>query len=465
MTDSNMLSMGDFLELRHPTAEASVLAGMYKSAEVAGEMVKTLEPEFFSSELNSIAFESLRRLFYGIEPIDKQSLLAEMRTVAKERKSKLIITVDMLDFPGDPMRAVKYGVTVARYAWLRQASEHAHWMIKELGSNPDPDELFTAAQERWNVLAPKTAIADGFVYGWDTVNDYEQSLRQRAKDNLDPTKYRYLWPWADWTRRIRYLRPGMVGTLAAADGMGKSAYLEMIAEHWAMLGIPTVLVHLEDNLEYKQDRRMARHAQMTIDALEDSEDLTPEQWASIKEASGRIRDWVGNLHYLHAPGKSMHEILNKLEEKHNEGVCFAVVFDYLDKCQPTKAQIKAYGSNVWERQANDMEQLKTFAERLRIPVMTATQGNKDMQGEGTKTRKAIQGSGQKSQKSQLVIILTRELVEDAKGLKDEDGNLIAKKGEYSPIVNVRVDKQNRGAQLEFEQLYAGRFFTIRDLAR
>lgn len=54
-----------------------------------------------------------------------------------------------------------------------------------------------------------------------------------------------------------------------------------------------------------------------------------------------------------------------------------------------------------------------------MPVMTASQGNKQMQGSGTKTRDIV-GSGAKTQKAQLVAILTCEIVGD-KGLQDGRG--------------------------------------------
>src|SRR5690606_24166958 len=111
-------------------------------------------------------------------------------------------------------------------------------------------------------------------------------------------------------------------------------------------------------------------------------------------------------HYYHAAGKSMSEIVRELESRIAEGVCHAVVFDYLDKVQPTQGQAKLFGANTWERQANDMEALKSFAERNHLPVFTATQGNKNMQSGGVQTRQNIQGSGQKSQKAQLVLILS-----------------------------------------------------------
>jgi thiamine pyrophosphate-dependent acetolactate synthase large subunit-like protein len=109
-----------------------------------------------------------------------------------------------------------------------------------------------------------------------------------------------------------------------------------------------------------------------------------------------------------------------------------------------------------------MEQLKTFAERSRIPVFTATQGNKSMQSGGQQTRQAIQGSGQKSQKAQLVIIVTRDIVGE-QGLRDSSGRELAKAGEYSPVVKLRIDKSNIGRTGDLQQYIIGEYFTIADM--
>jgi hypothetical protein len=168
------------------------------------------------------------------------------------------------------------------------------------------------------------------------------------------------------------------------------------------------------------------------------------------------------LHYYHAAGESMSSIVSELEAKVSEGVCQAVVFDYLDKVSPTRGQAKLYADNSYERQANDMEQLKTFAEKNRLPVFTATQGNKSMQNGGVQTRQAIQGSGQKSQKAQLVVILTRDLVGE-EGLCDSSGHVIAEAGEYSPVAKLRIDKQNRGKTGDLRQFIMGESFSVRDI--
>jgi hypothetical protein len=182
----------------------------------------------------------------------------------------------------------------------------------------------------------------------------------------------------------------------------------------------------------------------------------------VQGADRKIEQWAGRLHYYHAAGASMTEILRELESRVTEGICQAVVFDYLDKVQATRGQAKLFGDNTWERQANDMEALKTFAEKFGLPVFTATQGNKNMLDSGTQTRKNIQGSGQKSQKAQLVIILTRDIVGEG-GMYDDDHELLAHPGEYSPFPKLRVDKQNRGRTGDFRQFYAGQYFVVRDI--
>jgi replicative DNA helicase len=455
--ESNAPTFAEILELTHPTAEATVLAGMMADTETAIELAQSLEPSDFYNERAGVIFQAIRGLLMGIEPLDKPAILAECRQIISERKLKLTVNESHLVFEGDPRRAVSYAQTVKRLAWLRGAAGFASWMIDSLQARPDPDNLFAEAQERWTAIRP-VQQSTSFVYGWDTMKLHDDAIRERAKPESDTLRCN--WPWQTWNQIVRPLRPGMVGIVTAPDGMGKSSALEMVAEHWAMLGIQTVLVHLEDDLEYKLDRRMARHARVPMERIEDG-DFSAAESAAIREAGQRMSKFADRLHYYHAPGKSMVEIIRELETRASEGVCQAVVFDYLDKTQATRAQAKIHGTNTWERQADDMEQLKTFAERNRVPVMTATQGNKSMQNAGTQTRQAIQGSGQKSQKSQLVIVLTRDLVGD-QGLQDKNGNRIAEPGDYSPIVNVRVDKQNRGRTGQFKQIIAGRFFTIRD---
>jgi len=452
------------LELTHPTAESTVLAAMRRgSVDDAIYMADNLQAADFADPRRRVVFQAMVNVLRGTEPLDDSAILAECGQVARDMR--LDVRIDggyLAGLEGDPLRGRAYAATVKRLAWLRSGGEFAYWYIQRLQERPDPEQFFAEAQERLQTLQPP-AKTQRFVYGWDTVSNHRADIAQRVADAKDGKANPFLWPWGSWNAMIRPLRPGMLGLVAAADGVGKSTYLELIAEHWAKGGLHTVYVHLEDSLDYKLDRRLARHARVPLQAIEDGTQ-TEAQQASMDRAQANIDRYLPTLHYFDAAGMSMVEVTQELRARVQEGVCQAVVLDYLDKVQPSRAQAKLYGDQIWERQGNDVEMLKTFAEKCRLPVMTASQGNKAMQGSGTKTRKDIQGSGAKTQKAQMVAILTRDIVGD-KGLQDERGEVLADPGEYSPFIDVRVDKQNRGKTgITIRQFLIGQYFDIRDVA-
>ncbi len=460
---SQNLAPVEVLGLINHDAERSVLAAMRDDSTVAVELVDRLEPHDFYDLRRQVAFEAMSNLLAGADLIDTAAIVAECLSVSEIRGLSIRVTDEDIDSLFVEFDNISLSAnTIRRLSWLRRASEFAFWMVQEVQVRPDPEALFAEAQEQWQHLAPPQSN-NNFIYGWDTIPIHKTIIRKRVEDSEAGLTQPFDWPWASWNRLIRPLRGGFVGILAAADGMGKTAYLEQIAEHWAAAAMHTVYVHLEDAPDYKMDRRLARNARVPIMKIEDGT-LDPFDRDKISAAHEAMAQWAQCLHYYHAAGQNMATIIRELESKVREGVCQAVVFDYLDKVAPTRTQSKLFGDNIWERQGADMEALKTFAEQQGVPVMTATQGNKRMQDAGIQTRQAIQGSGQKSQKSQLVIILNRQIVGND-GLRDSEGELIAGSGEYSPIVTVRVDKQNRGKTGQLQQVLIGQYFSVADMER
>lgn len=461
MSDRHAPQTAELLDLLHPTAEETVLAAMLRDSYTATQLAQDLLPADFHDPRRAVLFEAACAVLRGVEPMDTPTVAAECRRIIRERSLRLTITPEWIDsHTGDVQRAAAYGATLKKLSWLRNVGDFALWLAAELADRPNPDDLFSAAQERWQLLAPAKKQANPFVYGWETVEPYLAELAQRSRRLEAGDEKRLTWPWASWRTLVRPLRAGMVGMLAAPDGVGKSTYLEQIAEHAASVGLNTVLVHLEDELQVKKDRRMSRHALVDNAHIEDGQ-LTADEWRRIEAANQRIAVWGGRLHYLHAPGWTMEEICRELRARAGEGVVDVIILDYIDKCRASRGQLRLYGSDSWQRQADDMEQFKSLCEQLGVAGMTATQGNKTMLDDGRKTRKNIAGSGQKSHKSQLVAILTRETLTSA--MYDNNGELVADAGEPSPIAHIRIDKQNRGKVCEFEQYFVGQFFTVRDL--
>lgn len=456
-------SLVETLGLVNHEAETSILAAMLQSEDLALALLKQVEENNFFDPRRKVVFTAIHRLIMGIEPMNRENILAECKAVAVEldKKNPAKITNEFLDsLRGNVQDAVRSASLVHRLAWLRGAADYAHWLVNSLQMNPDPNELYADAQSRWQILAPEKK--DGAtLYGWDTVKYGKDLAILRKEEAATGKNRRFDWPWDTWNKFVRPGIAGWVGVLAAPDGVGKSTYLEWIAEHWAKKGNKTVLVHLEDNHEYKINRRKARLSRVPLDVIEDGT-TTPEQDWAIEEGERSISEWVANLHYTHLPDASMADVLAELQKLVDEGQCECVVLDYIDKCEADRRQMQLYGKDgQYAREGDNMNRFKNFCEKNKIPGFTATQGNKSMQEQGKiQTRQAIDGSGKKSQRAQLVIILTRDIV-GATGLWD--GNqLIAKEGDYSPIATLRIDKQNRGITTTFHQIFRGECYRIGD---
>jgi replicative DNA helicase len=459
-----MSAVTELLELTHPTAEVTVLTAMHVGdQDEAAYLAETLLATDFADPHHALLFQAMANCLRGPEPMDDRAILTESMRIAKATGQKKGLAQQYLDtFKGEHQRAKAYAETLKRLAHLRVAGDYAYWYIHKLEERPDPEEFYNEAQERLRLLQPP--VQDGrFVYGWDTVETHQAEVTQRRIDTLNGKVNPFLWPWSSWNKVFRPLRPGMVGVIGAAEGVGKSTFLELISEFWASTGLHVVVVHLEDSLDYKLDRRLARWANVPLDHIEDGT-LTPEELTRVEDAQLCIDERLRTLHYFNAAGMSMAEIVAELTRRVSEGVCQCVILDYLNKVQPSRAQVKLFGDQQYARQENDVELLKTAAERLQVPIMTAAQGNKNYQEQGAKARrKDLTGSLAISQKAQFVVLLYREEI-GPEGLYDDDDVLLGGPGELSPIVTVRADKQNRGkAGATVTQFFDGPHFNVKDI--
>lgn len=452
-------------ELIHPTAERVAAAGLLRGDELSFQLAAQLEAREFSSPQLQVIVEATQRVLRGIEPVDTQSVMAMCGEVLKERKDYVAVTEDfvrglMLE---DSSRAEPYSHTVKRMAYFRAVAEFSQWSLQELTSMPDEAILFAEMQERMQFLRP-IANVQRVVNGLDTL-DYVRVLKERQAERAAGTAKIFPWPWWSW-RHIAHLGGGMVGLLTGAQGSGKSAYLEQMAEHWARTG-KVVFVHLENNMHYTKDRRMARHTGIDITRLETKE-LNREEQQLVRTAEDEIAGWAENINYLWAGptrsnprGLTMEEITRELAALCDAGECDVVLLDYLNKVPHSRGQLKMMRES-WDRTADTLDIFKGFCEEANIPGMTASQMTKE--GKKTSGRldsTAARGSGEIADKVQCMIITQREVLEN--DLRDRQGNLIAKKGSKSPLVNLYVEKQNRGADgYVFQQKYIGAEFRHED---
>jgi replicative DNA helicase len=257
------------------------------------------------------------------------------------------------------------------------------------------------------------------------------------------------WPWETWKKIIDPLEDGMLGVVTAPDGQGKTIYAESIAENWAKNKNKIVFVHYELNRKLMMLRRTARHTSILTRDIKNGK-LTTEQKRLIAEIRPTLTSWDGYITYLHTPGWTMERTIAELSRLNSEGQCDAVVLDYLEKAAPSSRQMKMFGTNTWQREADNVEQLKNFSETIGSPVLMIAQMSKEGKAEKIEKvdRTGMRGAGEKSDKANLVILIKRA--------RNSEG--------YSNLADVIVDKNTMGNTGMFQQYMQPEYFRVGDLS-
>lgn len=288
---------------------------------------------------------------------------------------------------------------------------------------------------------------------WQQSIDFTADLlRRRLEQAALPSDQRHelTWAWASWNKLIDPLEPGMLALLSAGDGQGKTAYAETQAEDWARKGFSVAFVHYELNKVVMSDRRTARHTGIPRRQIKMAETMDNKQRQAFDDMLRLLPVWKGGITYVHAPGWTADLTIQTLRSLIDRELCDVVIVDYLEKISASTGQIAEYRGNPFAVEANNVERFKTFSESMGVPVFLLAQMNKAGKGAGWETidRTAIRGAGEKSEKSNVVILLQRERIGD----------------DYSPVVKVRIDKNTLGRTGGFEQFFDAPRFLVTDIA-
>ena len=334
-----------------------------------------------------------------------------------------------------------------------QDDRHARWMqiTKELYrrvfAEDAPELIYDWLVSQINKLQPDPT--GKLSTSWpESFSIYDQEIARRIEVSKLPESERniFKWPWTSWNNIIDPAEGGMLVLLAGPDGAGKTTYAECIAEYWARHGQKIVFVHFELSKIIMFDRRAVRHTAIARRRLKLAGDLNAADMQKLEEAKKRLLDWPGEITYLHTPGKTIELVLRELEKCRDDKLCDAVIIDYIEKASASSAQLKGFGSNIFAREADDVELIKSWSENNNVPALVLSQFNKAGKHSGFDDldRTMIRGAGEKTEKANVVIMLQPD--------KNKPG-----------VVNVLVDKNTLGAKGKFQQFFDGENFSVGDI--
>ena len=281
----------------------------------------------------------------------------------------------------------------------------------------------------------------------DSFTLYDEIIAKRAAEALLPERERKLlsWPWPSWRKYLDPLEPGLLAVIAGSDGSGKTMYCENIAEHWARQGQRVALLHFELNRSIMLDRRAARATGIPRRALRMGQ-LSSQERVELERTKDVMRAWTGGITYVHTPGWTVERALAEVRSLFSEKLCDVFIVDYVEKAAPSQRQLRQYGSQIFAREADDVEQIKNFSETMEVPALLLAQLNKAGKGQRFEDldRTAIRGAGEKTEKANVVVMLHRESLE-------------------SQTVQVRIDKNTIGPPGSFRQYMETARFLVTDL--
>lgn len=297
----------------------------------------------------------------------------------------------------------------------------------------------------------KPADTTGAIMDWQAsfeLYDAEIARRIALAQLPESERKQFNWPWSSWNKLIDPIEAGILVLLAGPDGSGKTTYAECIAEYWARRGQHVVFVHFELSKIIMLDRRAARHTAIARRQLKLAGELTPKDLHDIELHKAKLLKWPGEITYLHTPGKSMELVIRELVALKEAGRCDVAIFDYLEKAAPSAAQLKAYGSNHFQREANDVELVKTFSESHGVPTLMLSQFNKSGKQSSFDdlSRSDIRGAGEKTEKANVVILLQPDKM-------------------VPEQINVKLDKNTLGPHGTFSQYFDGPKFQVVDMVK
>jgi len=314
---------------------------------------------------------------------------------------------------------------------------------------PEPNALV-----QWIITAAGRLggdAAQGAILEWQESLDYFNELMERRKERaaLPESERRELrWAWRTWNQYIDPPDGGMLAVLAGADGAGKTLYAETQAESWAKQGFRVAYFHYELNRALMVDRRASRAAAVPRRNIKNF-DLSGPELERLAAAEQMLRAFPGEVNYIHSPGWTAERTIQVARRMVANDKCDVVIIDYLEKVEPSEGVVKRYHSkNQYE--AATVEAFKNFAEMAGIPVLLVSQLNKA--GKQTRSRDidrtAIRGAGEKTEKANVVVLISRG--------KDEET------GDYVNVVDVRIDKNTMGPTGSFQQYMHPEFFRVAD---
>lgn len=399
-------------------AEQSVLGSLLIDPDTMALAEPLVKAGDFYRLNNALIFEAMHALYGRGVSADLVTLCDEL-----ERQGKLSAAggaeymAGLLASVPTAVHIEHYCQIVKRASILRRTIDLATQMAAMAYNEDEPRDAIEKIQSQLSALVAER-LEDK--YSWsssETLNYTPQLLEKYARAWEGARAPNPTIPWPGVAQFVPWLRPGLPAVLAAPTAAGKTTLCECLCESWAEEGWNVVYFHYELPIETLMARRFCRHTGVSIEAFEKGLRTLgagqPER--TMADVDTLVRNWQGNLQYVHCEGWPIRRIVTEAESLWRQGLCDVFVVDYLSKA-PFVPLIK--GETTAQMVGRDVNMLKDFCERRKVCSVLVSQYNN--QG-------GLRNSGEIEQLTNLVLKI--EKLGDARLKVEVSKNTLGRTGE------------------------------------
>ncbi len=418
-------------------AEQSVLGAILIDKNAIVEVAGFLRPEHFYEDRHGQIFSGMLSLYEERRPIDLLTLAEKLKSLKsyKDVGSSTYLT-ELTAVVPTSAHVEEYGKMIRELSAKRQliaASAAVTELSFDSGKNLQDvldqaeSKIFNISQanlER-NFVSMKTILANSF--------DRLDEIQKRGGGLRGvPTG------WKDLDDVLAGFQESNLVILAARPGIGKTAFLQNIIHHVAVKeNMPVGMFSLEMSQEELGDRFLVMQAGIDAWRLKTGK-LDDSDLDKLQDAMGVLAE--APIYIDDTPGITLMEMRTKARRLQMEHGLKLLVVDYLQLVNPGKS----LESRVQEVSIVS-QSLKNLARELRIPVISASQLNRQVEARGSKKPQLadLRESGSIEQDADVVMFLYRG--EESKDLAP---------GDKIPTT-LSIDKHRNGALREINYMFNG----------
>ncbi len=385
-------------------AEMALIGSVLIDREIMSLVTELVTPADFYSHVHELLFTALLRLFEQGEPLDKITLVEELRQRGQLERIGGPAYISSLMETIPTAASAEYYARIIREKAVLRGLIHVGSQVASLGfeSEDDVESALDKSEQLIYEIGRRQSRGDFTPISKLLKPAFEQldTLYHEQGQKTGLTS-----GYHDIDHFTAGFHPGNFIILAARPAMGKTALaLNMAAAAARESGLPVAIFSLEMTNNELVSRLLCAESRVDAQRLRKG-NLAPEDWEKISYGMGLLSEMP--LFIDDSGAVTVTELRSRCRRLHASSGLSAVFIDYLQLVRPSALNRNA---NRNEELSDICRVLKATAKELRVPIIALAQLNRGVESRQDKRPMLadLRDSGSIEQEADLVAFLYRE---------------------------------------------------------